>query len=319
MPLPEKTVCPLCNGEEATFLNEYDKVPCQCLLAKLWRKHLNAIGSGIASAETILKSPLFLVEDGEIAIDRSGDNLFISALWDDLLPHLKLALFCKGMGFRASVVTDEQVRTVYVGNESYMARAKGKRDDVTTYNSLGDLVGRDFDLVILRLGCLGHKNIAAPGALKEALMLRESACLPTWVVEGNGEGSFAPVVRNEYGSFVSGCHSFSDDVFSYISRRFETLSLGSERPTPKRRPEPLTYVSGNEDPSTMVWHQTPTSEPEPEPDLTTPEPPQEKVVSRSMPARPSTDEPEPGDPGYSSKNKNYKAQKSKKGGGGYNQ
>ena len=204
MPVHEKPVCPICNGEEATFLNDYDMTPCQCLLARLWRRHLDTVGSGISSAATILKSPLFVVNGGEIEVDRTQENLFISSHWESLLPHLKLALFCKGMGFRSCVVSDEKLLSVYLGKESYGSRSKRSRDDLQTLNGLGDVMGPDHDLVILRLGRLGYKNIAAAGVLKEALMIREGTGLPTWLVE---EGA---------GAFSYDCYSFSDDVLGYI-------------------------------------------------------------------------------------------------------
>jgi hypothetical protein len=189
---------------------------CLCAYAKTLKTYL---GPEIAAAPTITRSPLYtLGPKGESpAIDRTGENLFIKSYWTDLLPHLKWALACKGPMFRFRVVTDEKLRTVWVGNESYKQRAKSERDDLMTFNGLGDIIGPDYDLVILRLGFLGYKNAAMPGVLKEALMIRESALKPTWVVE---------VPSSLFGP---GHLSYSEDVGGYIERLFEVVNLVRER------------------------------------------------------------------------------------------
>lgn len=185
---------------------------CICSYAKTLKAYL---GPEIASAPTITKSPFYEVgPKGEAPrVDATRENLFIKSYWSDLLPHLKWALGCKGPLFRYRVVTDEKIKTVYLGNESYRTRAKDVRDDVETYNSIGDLVGPDQDLVIVRIGFLGYKNIAMPGILKEALMLRESAMKPTWIVE---------LPSNP---FVPGHFSYSEDIGTYVSRLYRTVEV----------------------------------------------------------------------------------------------
>lgn len=242
MPDPDKPVCPLCNGDEAVFINEYDKAPCKCLMVRLYKKHL---GNEVSTARTILGSPLYQEEDGKVVVDRTKENLFIRSYWPVLLSHFKWTFFRKGMSFRFGplgsngfFLTDERILKVWLGSESYNQRPKGKRDDTPTFNSLGDLVGTDYNLVVIRLGFLGHPNRAAPGALKEALMIREVACLPTWIVEEPD---------NDFGK----CHSFSNDVYDYIGRNFATVDLtqtGNYVPVPR---EVVEDVSGNEDPSQM--------------------------------------------------------------------
>jgi hypothetical protein len=111
------------------------------------------------------------------------------------------------------MATDEKLKTIWLGQESYGQRAKGVRDGVTTYNSLADLVGSDVDLMIIRLGFLGHKNVAMPGILKEALMIREFACVPTWIVE---------VPTSIFGP---GHFSYTEEVGAYIDDHFEILNL----------------------------------------------------------------------------------------------
>jgi hypothetical protein len=145
--------------------------------------------------------------------DRTGENLFIKGYWKDLLPHLKWSLGCKGPDFRFRLLTDEKLKIIYLGAESYATKAKSRRDEVVTYNSLNDLVGPDIDLVIIRLGFLGYKNIAMPGILKEALMIREFACKPTWIIE-------VPTSIFGFGHF-----SYSEDVWDYISANYTTVDL----------------------------------------------------------------------------------------------
>lgn len=208
------TGCPKCNytGFHHADGDDTRVIQCICSYAKTLKAYL---GPEIASASTITRSPLFeLAGKGEEPkVDRTQDNLFIKSYWSDLLPHLKWTLACKGPMFRYRIVTDEKLKTVFVGNESYKTRAKDVRDDIETYNSLGDIVGSDLDLVILRLGFLGYKNIAMPGILKEALMLRESAFKPTWLID-------APSNPFEHGHF-----SYSEDVQDYVARRYEVLDM----------------------------------------------------------------------------------------------
>jgi hypothetical protein len=216
----EKKVCPTCSGvgylyNEETFTRE----PCNCKVAEYMIKHL---GSEIAKAPTIFSSPLYELAEtsGEPPkLDRTKENLHIKTAWIDLLSHLKLCLWPKGIFFNFRIVTDEKIKTVFVGAESYVQRAKSKRDDMVTYNSLNDLLGPEYDFVIVRLGHLGHKNVAAPGAVKEALMLRDVAHKPTWIIE-EPNSPFGP------GNFT-----YSDDLAEYIDRNFKTISLTRENDT----------------------------------------------------------------------------------------
>lgn len=214
------TGCPKCSYTGFRYVEGDDSRVQQCLCS--YAKTLKAyLGPEIASAPTITTSPLYqLGGKGEPPkVDRTSENLFLKTYWSDLLPHLKWTLACKGPMFRYRVVTDEKLKTVYVGNEAYSQRAKDVRNEVTTFNSLGDLVGPEIDLIIIRLGFLGHKNVAMPGVLKESLMLREAAMKPTWVVEVPSS------------PFVPGHFSYSEDTWDYVSRLFEFLEIkGVKRP-----------------------------------------------------------------------------------------
>jgi hypothetical protein len=123
-------------------------------------------------------------------------------------------------------LTDERIKNVFVGNESYKARSKSRRDEMTTFNSLSDLVGADYDFVIIQLGHLGYKNIAAAGALKEALMIRRTSQKPTWLIEEPDR------------PFSYECHSWSEDLQAYVDQHFEVVDLDREKdeaPKPRGR------------------------------------------------------------------------------------
>lgn len=220
MPTSEKRVCPTCGGVGFQYDEEtYTRIPCNCKIAEYMTKHL---GTEIARAETIYESPLYELpaKSGEPAkVDRTRENLHIKGLaWADLLPHLKLCLWPKGIFFNFRIVTDEKIKTVFVGAEAYNARAKSKRDEMITLNSLNDLLGKEFDFVIIRLGHLGHKNQAAPGALKEALMIRDVDQRPTWIIE------------EPCSPFGPGNFTYSDDLAEYIDRNYKTVKFtGSGR------------------------------------------------------------------------------------------
>lgn len=207
-------VCARCMGTGFLPVEGDDMTVQQCICAysRALKLHL---GAEIATAPNITQSPLFMAgASGEPPkLDRTKENLFLKGYWTDLLPHFKWALGCKGPTFRYRIVTDEKLKTVYVGAESYATRAKGRRDEIVTYNSLSDLVGPDLDLVIIRLGFLGHKNVAMPGVLKESLMIREFACKATWIVE-------VPTSIFGHGHF-----SYSEEVAEYIENNFEVVNL----------------------------------------------------------------------------------------------
>jgi hypothetical protein len=210
----DKPVCPTCNGSGYMYNDEtFTRIPCDCKIAEYMTTHL---GTEIARAKSIYSSPLMELADVSGTppkLDRTRENLHIKSTWIDLLPHLKLCLWVKGIFFNFRVVTDEKIKTVFVGAESYNQRAKSKRDDMATMNSLNDLIGPEYDFVVVRLGFLGHKNVAAPGAVKEALMVRDVARKPTWIVE-EPASPFGP-----------GNYTYSDDLAEYIDRHYKTIAI----------------------------------------------------------------------------------------------
>jgi hypothetical protein len=203
------SVCSLCGGTGTVDADDMGGTECRCLLAKRLIRHLGPEIAGVPFPRENWQSFLFTPK-GE---DYTIRNVVFKAYWRDLLPHLKWALGCKGPMFRFKILTDEKLRTVYVGAESYTSRPRSKRDDMATNNSLNDILGEEIDLVIIRLGFLGYKNVAMPGILKESLMLREISRKPTWIVESPD----APLVPGHF--------AYSEDVFEYILQRFTSVKI----------------------------------------------------------------------------------------------
>jgi len=143
----------------------------------------------LCKATSIKTSPLFTpsVKEGAPLVDLTTQNLFIRGVTKNgLHPHLKLALAGKmwtNPTYAYKIVEDHRLKDVYLGGESFRNRTPTQRERNETTNIISDIVGEAFDLVIIILGTLGYKNIAAPGILKEALMVRESLGKATWLFE----------------------------------------------------------------------------------------------------------------------------------------
>jgi len=214
----EKKVCSKCGGTGRIEVDDLTVRQCICAFARAMKEHL---GAEIALAPSITSSPLFEMGgvDKDPKTDLTSKNLFLKGAWEDLLPHLKCALVGKGLFFSFKVLTDERLKIVYVGDESYKARSKSKRDESPTFNSLTDILGPDVDLVILRIGKLGYPNKAMPGILKEALMLREAASKATWINE-TPDSFFGP-----------GHFSYDENVAEYIEKRFAIMDLTNKNRT----------------------------------------------------------------------------------------
>jgi hypothetical protein len=165
-------------------------------------------------APKITESPLYTPGQGRgdpAIINRTKENLFIRGVTlAGLLPHLRLVFACLPIKYK--IVDDSRIRDVFVGSESYTSKTKALRELKESNNAIADLVGREFDLVVIYLGKLGHKNIAAAGVLREALMVREGLGKPTWLFEDSD-----PTVRWE--------HSRDLDVEQYIEKRFTNVDL----------------------------------------------------------------------------------------------
>jgi len=216
--MDDKKPCSKCGGTGRIEIDDLTVRQCLCAFARAMKEHL---GAEIALAKSLQTSPLFVAGDPEPSVDRTKDNLFLKGYWQDLLPHFKSALVGKGLFFSFTVVKDEKLKTVYVGDESYKARSKNKRDDIQTHNSLGDIVGPEIDLAIIRLGFLGHPNRAMPGIIKETIMLRDAPSKATWLIEDPDQGYFGP-----------GHLSYSEELAEYIDAHFEVVDLTNKSRTP---------------------------------------------------------------------------------------
>lgn len=225
--MAETSPCPYgCDGSGYEVIDDLNTRECLCAFAKRLYAHLGPEIAGAPKLEG--PSPLFWPPEQQ---DLTTKNLVIKSYWTDLLPHLRWTLGGKGTTFFCKVLTDEKLRTVYVGAEAYTSRARSKRDDLETFNTLGDIVGAEWNLLIIRLGHLGYKNVAMPGILKEALMLREVALKPTWLVE-SPSAPYAP-----------GHFAFSDDTFEYIQRRFDVIEISDFDPNRQEATAPQGYAA----------------------------------------------------------------------------
>ena len=229
-------ICPLgrCNGSGWVIVDSLNARMCVCMMAKKIKQSLGDLAGAPSIPSTVLYQPGGV--DMPPLVDRTQDNLFILGKWFDVIrPNLKRALSCKlgdtNLKFRFLTISDERIKNVWVGNEQ---SSKSKlRSDTECANSLRELMGLDYDLVLIRLGFLVAPNRAAPAMLKEALMIRESLDKPTWL--------FHPPDM----TFGPGCTAYDPEVQYYIDNRFEVLELG-----PKSYVEPnfgIEEVSLNDD------------------------------------------------------------------------
>lgn len=220
--------CPYgrCDGTGWVVRDSFNAEMCLCLKRKQVKAALGQEIWDYGSRVRVDTSPLY--KPGGVGnppeIDRTGENLFVRGSYETLLAHLRRGLGGKLLdtecGFRLCIVTDERLKNVFVGNEAYDKRSRKDRDYYDTRNSLGDLIGSEHDLVVILLGYLGHTNKAAPGLLKESLLLRAGLGKPTWVCE-NTDIPF----RGEYMDSPA-YPAWGLDVMNYMEQRFETIDLG---------------------------------------------------------------------------------------------
>jgi len=198
---------PGCDGNGSVPVDEFTDRPCRNMLSILLREKL---GPEISSSTHVTSSPLFQMTKGEPpSVDRTGDNLFLDCPWPNLLPHLKWVLGCKGLKFNFKIITDQQIKNVYVGNEQYRNQPLASREVREVFNSLSDFV-EDYDLIILRLGFIGYPNRAAAGALLETLMIREAMQAAVWVIHEEDRPWL---------------HSRSEEVEEYLRTHFESVDV----------------------------------------------------------------------------------------------
>jgi hypothetical protein len=180
--------------------------------ADLIRSHLTP---ELATVKPVKSSPLYVPK----TVDHTGKNLFIQGIpWSVFRGHLKYIVMWKvltGQPLTYKVVDDQRLKEVFLGSEAYKSRPASVREQRETNNAIDDLVAESFDLVIIRLGLLGHKNSAAANVLREALMLRtERYNKPTWLFLSSD-------------SEIHWEHSRDPNVESYVGARFSSITLKS--------------------------------------------------------------------------------------------
>lgn len=201
----EAIECVVCHGTGNVV--EHDglrAVECVCVYRRRKREFL---GEEIFDAAKIQESPLIerTRDRRGLVADLTCQNLWVTAEWAELLPHLRFALGIKwhlshesGEEFRFRLLTDEQLRLGYLEART----ADGEEN-------LPALLSGRFNLVVLRLGFLGWKNSAMPGILLSALMhRREIAKAPLWIVDTPTE------------QFSKGHLSWSEDAVAYVTKYF---------------------------------------------------------------------------------------------------
>jgi hypothetical protein len=243
------TPIPGCDGRGYTFVGEDTVRPCLNILAKELKEHLlicgGERGSVLANTRHVKESPLFLAgPPGEPPqVDRTNEDLYITASTEkEALSHLKLALGSKGRNFSFSIITDEKIRTVFVGDTHAKVRGSSLSSDPKVFNSLEDLV-TDPALLILMVGHLKYKNKAAAGALLEALVLREHAGKMTWIV---------------HVSTKTWDHSYSEEVRKFLEANYGMIDLNSSETGPALPEVPASV----DDDMTIEMHEPGESKPQ---------------------------------------------------------
>jgi len=233
-----------CEGRGYVPIGDDDNTVQTCV--NIYRKQLAAhLGPEFQGVPHTSKTPLIKLNPsgGPPLVDLTSKNLMIHCTWAGFKPHLKYALAVKGLNFYWRIITDERIRNVFVGSESYKARSLKDREAVSTYNNLSQFAGADWELVIIKLGYLGYQNRAAAGALKEVLLHRASLNKATWILQDSSKS-------REW------IHSRNDDVEEYIREYYRDIQIEAA-PTDYEDPEPE-----EEDVGIVVDDDEPPSDPE---------------------------------------------------------
>lgn len=204
--------CSRCGGTGKIYVDDLHERECLCAHVRALKAHL---GPAVVKATSIEASPLFIpgANPGDPDQDRTADNLFLKGHLKNLMSHVKYALVWKGRMFPFKLVTDQEILVVWLGKESYGSRSKNLRDDLETFNSLNDFIGPDRKLVIIQLWGVYYKNVAMPGALKEALMIRRMSGEATWILE------------DTHAPFGPGHFAYSDEAADIIAENYDVMEL----------------------------------------------------------------------------------------------
>src|SRR5512137_1002667 len=132
-----------CDGSGWLVQDSLNAVLCLCGKVRMTRQRLGDDIWVEGAKEKIAETPLY--KPGGVGnppeIDRTGSNLHLKGSYYGLRAHLRRALggkmFDTDCAFRLNIVTDERLKTVFVGAESYENRSKKERDFIKTHNSMG--------------------------------------------------------------------------------------------------------------------------------------------------------------------------------------
>jgi hypothetical protein len=188
--MSDSELCPQCGGDGRVY-DEGDPVPraCLCKLRRLFRVR---VGEEIFEAERLT---------GSARLDAAR-NMTFRADWKPALPHLRQALldaWRRNPERRHTVTTD-----LRIVDQSLSEGADG----------IESLVGPQHDVVVVRLGFLPSKNMAAADALLSALRHRvEIWRAPVWVTD-------TPDVP-----FLRGHFAWSEAVKKFLEKNFAEVTL----------------------------------------------------------------------------------------------
>lgn len=147
--------------------------------------------------------------------DRTKDSLFLRGKGPLARAHIRWVLRHKFQHtngkFRYLIATDERLKNVFVGDESYSQMNPEDRGSRRTYNNLASVV-QPPDLLIIELGRLRGRHGGGPKAFLNAIAGR-GAAKPTWVIEGDV-------------LFTVGHTAYSEEAADHLREHFEEVPLG---------------------------------------------------------------------------------------------
>ncbi len=195
----ERATCPQCGGSGVVRSIERGehRVDVECVCGLRLRKRL-ALGDDIYTAPVIRESPLNR---------KTTTNVFVTAAWRALLPHLRLAL---GMAWHAGELEARPFTFKVVTDEQILRASLARDRDPDQY----EVTIGGASLLIVRLGFLGWRNQAMAGYLREALMRRlDVDRAPVWLAD-------TPKLL-----FESGHLSWDAAVGAYVAEHCERVRL----------------------------------------------------------------------------------------------
>lgn len=176
--------CPECQGRGVVITgdlwgSEVVKV-CKCVIVSDTIRNVDRGWKGLFKAPVIKSSPL---------LDLVEDSVWITCERNTFRSHLRHVAVRMGPVWGFKVVSDHDLMAAWLGSTA-LKRAEIHDADMLNefagkslrYHSLSDLV-EPPELLVIQLGVKSSRNSAMPEVFEEALSLRESLDLPTWVFD----------------------------------------------------------------------------------------------------------------------------------------